>query len=333
VLVNPAVTFTTSNAAVAGVSTSGVITAVGPGAATITATSGTVSQTFNLTVTGHPAGTSISNTVQLVGGLSGSVAFTRDRMMVAIGSSQILVLDAAATSVTSTITLTTQAHLVVAPRRTSGPAIAISVGTTSRLWFIDPASSGTAAVLDSLDIGDFVISAEMSADGTRAFMMLSNGQLAVIDVAGRREMPRVALGGGVTRLRLAPGDSVLYAITNVGVIFDMTDFALSRDGTLFYLLDEPKNLVRLVSIANGTVQQSVGVSANATTVALSPDDKQIWVTHSTPAQVTIYTGSATTGFLSSGQFATQSAPTRVYFNLTGSFAAVTNNGGWVDIVR
>jgi hypothetical protein len=46
-----------------------------------------------------------------------------------------------------------------------------------------------------------------------------------------------------------------------------------------------------------------------------------------------YTGSATAGYLSSGLFATQSAPIRVYFNFTGSFAAVTNNGGWVDIIR
>ena len=38
--------------------------------------------------------------------------------------------------------------------------------------------------------------------------------------------------------------------------------------------------------------------------------------------------------LSAGQFTTSfTIPIRVYFNLTGSFAAITNNGGWVDIVR
>src|SRR6185436_12187763 len=129
-------------------------------------------------------------------------------------------------------------------------------------------------------------------------------------------------GGGVTRLRLATGDSLLYAFTTVGVIFEIdtrtntvkrqiiqnfptTDFALSRDGTLFYILDEPANIVRVVSVANSTVQRSVGVSANATSISLSPDDKQIWLTHNNPSQVTIYTGSPTTGFLATGSFTTQ----------------------------
>jgi hypothetical protein len=350
VLVNPAVTFSSNNLAAASVNGSGLVTTVGPGTATITATSGTVSATFVVTVIGHPSGTSISNTVPLGGLIPGDIVFTKDAMLVATGLPQVLVIDPAGTAVTSTITLTTPAAFLVAPRRASGPAIAVNGGTTSRLWFIDPAASGTAAILDSLDIPEVVTSAEMTGDGTRAFMSLSNGQLAVIDVAGRRELPRVSLGGGVTKIRLAPGDSVLYAFTNVGVIFEIdartntvkrqiitnfptTDVAVSRDGTLFYILDGTGSIVRLVSTANNAVQRSVGVSPNATTIGLSPDDRQIWLTHNVPTQVTIYTGSASAGYLSSGLFPTSGNPIRVYFNFTGSFAAITNNGGWVDIVR
>jgi len=95
----------------------------------------------------------------------------------------------------------------------------------------------------------------------------------------------------------------------------------------------PSDVASLVSVANSSVQQSVGVSSNATTIALSPDCTQLCVTHSNPTQVSISSGSATTGYLSSGLVATQSAPIRVYFNFTGSFAAITNNGGWVDIIR
>ena len=94
----------------------------------------------------------------------------------------------------------------------------------------------------------------------------------------------------------------------------------------------PSDVASLVSVANSSVQQSVGVSSNATTIALSPDRTQLCVTHSNPTQVSISSGSATTGYLSSGLVA-QSAPIRVYFNFTGSFAAITNNGGWVDIIR
>jgi len=351
VLVNPAVTFSSSNAAAASVSTTGVVTAVGPGAATITATSGTVSNIFNVTVIGHPSGTSISNTIQLGPATPGDVAFTKDVMLVATGLSQVLVLDQSATAVTSTIAMTTPVSLLVAPSRLAGPAIAVNVGTTSRLWFIDPAAPAASAVIDSLDIAEIVTSAAMTSDGTRAFMMLSNGELSVVDVPTHRQLTRVTLGGGVTRMRLAPGDSLLYAFTTVGVIFEIdaranvvkrqiiqsfptTDFALSRDGTLFYILDGAGSVVRLVSVANSTVQRSVGVSPNATSITLSPDDKQIWLTHNNPQQVTIYTGSPTTGYLSTGLFTTQfTNPIRVYFNFTGSIAAITNNGGWVDIVR
>jgi len=348
VLTNPTVTYVTSNASAATVSTTGVITAVGGGAATITATSGAATQTYSVTVIGHPNGSAISNTIQLGAAIPGEVAFTKDVMLVATGLSSVVVLDASATAITSTIAMTTPVSLLVAPKRAAGPAIAVNVGTTSRLWFIDPP---TSSVVDSLDISEIITSAAMTSDGSRAFMMLSNGELSVIDVPTHRQLTRVALGGGVTKMKLAPGDSLLYAFTTVGVIFEvdartntvrrqiiqgfpMTDFALSRDGTLFYILDGMGSIVRLVSVATSTVQRSVGVSPNATTVSLSPDDRQIWLTHNNPTQVTIYTGTPTNGYLSTGQFTTNfTIPIRVYFNLTGSIAAITNNGGWVDIVR
>jgi hypothetical protein len=330
------------------VSSAGVITAVGGGTSTITATSGPATATFAVTVIGHPNGNSISNTIQLGAAIPGDVAFTKDVMLVATGLSSVLVLDASATAVTSSIAITTPVSLLVAPKRAAGPAIAVNVGTTSRLWFIDPP---TSSVIDSLDVSEIITSAAMTSDGSRAFMMLSNGELSVIDVPTHRQLTRVTLGGGVTKMRLAPGDTLLYAFTTVGVIFEVdartntikrqiiqgfpaTDFALSRDGSLFYLLDGAGSIVRLVSVATSTVQRSVGVSPNATTIALSPDDRQIWLTHNNPTQVTIYTGTSANGYLSTGQFTTNfTIPIRVYFNLTGSIAAITNNGGWVDIVR
>ena len=348
VLTNPTVTYATSNGGVASVSSTGVITAVGGGTATITATSGPATATFAVTVIGHPNGSSISNTIQLGAAIPGDVAFTKDVMLVATGLSQVLILDASATAVTSTITMTTPVSFLVAPTRSTRPAIAVNPSTMSRLWFIDPP---TSAVIDSLDISDVITSAAMTSDGNRAFMMLSDGELSIIDVPAHRELTRVPLGGGVTKIRLAPGDSLLYALTTVGVIFEVdartntvkrqiiqnfpaTDFTLSRNGSLFYILDGTGSIVRLVSVATSTVQRTVGVSPSATAISLSPDDQQIWLTHSTPAQVTIYAGTLANGYLSTGQFTTNSStPIRVYFNLTGSIAAITNNGGWVDIVR
>jgi DNA-binding beta-propeller fold protein YncE len=147
----------------------------------------------------------------------------------------------------------------------------------------------------------------------------------------------------------------MYGLTNVGVIFEIdiknlvvkrqipanvssTDFAIGRDG-LFYLLDGTNSLVRLFNVNTGTTVRTVGVSGSATSIALTPDGQQIWLTHTTPAQVTVYTGNATIGFVATGAIAATivnnllTMPLRIFFSPSGSFAAVTNSGGWIDIVR
>ena len=348
VITNPTVAFTTSNSAVATVSAAGGITTVGPGVATITATSGAASATFVVTVIGHPVGVAISNTIQLGAAAPGDVAFTKDAMFVSTGLSQIVSIDPGATAITSTTAFTTPIPILLAPKRAAGPLVGVNMGATSRVWFVDPA---TTAIIDSLDVTDFVSGAAITSDGTRAFMLLADGELSVIDVAAHRQLTRVTLGGGITKIRLAPGDSLLYAFTNVGVTFEVdarantvkrqiiqsfpaTDVAISRDGSLFFFLDGLGSVVRVVNLATNSVVRAVGVSANGISIALSPDDQQIWVTHNNPTQITVYTGSPANGYLSTGQISTGvTIPIRVYFNSTGSLAAITNNGGWVDIVR
>jgi hypothetical protein len=175
--------------------------------------------------------------------------------------------------------------------------------------------------------------------------------MSVVDVASRRQMTRISLGGGITKMRLAPGDTLLYAFTTVGVTFEVdartntvkrqiiqnfptTDVAISRDGSSFYFLDGLGGVVRIVSVVTGTLQRTVGVSPSAISIALSPDDQQIWLTHNNPTQITIYTGSAASGYISGGSITTGvTIPIRVYFNSTGSLAAVPNFGGWIDVIR
>jgi hypothetical protein len=349
VIANPSVAYTTSNSAVASVSSTGVVTAVGPGTATITATSGAANASVAITVIGHPAGTTITNTIQL-GAFPGDVAFTNNAMLIsASGVQQILVFDPTGSTATGVVALSTPAPILLAPKNASGPAVAVNIGTTSRLWFINPAS---AAVTDSLDIPDIIQAAAINSTGTRVYSLLSGGSLSVVDATTHAEITRIALGGGVTKLLAAPGDTLLYALTNVGVMFQVdtrtntarqvitsvtanaTDIALSRDGSKFYILDAANNLVKIVDIASGSTLRTIGVSNNGTSLAVSPDDQQIWVTHSNPTRVTIYTGSLADGYRSSGDISTNSSlPLRIYFSPSGSLAAITNFGGWVDIVR
>jgi Bacterial Ig-like domain (group 2) len=349
VIPNAPVTFTSSNAAVATVSTGGLVTATGAGTASITAASGSASANFAVTVTGHPAGSSVSSTIQL-GATPADIVFSNSALFVSFqGLQQVQIYDLAGPNLVSTVPLNAPAQFLVAPSRAVGPAMAVNVGASSRMSFIDPVSATVAA---TLDVNDVVQSAAMTSDGTRAYVMISSGQLVVIDAAAHVETTRISLGGGVTAMKIS-GDTLLYAFTSIGVIFEVdiranvvnrqiissaggTDFTIGRDG-LFYFLDGPGALVRIAGIANLAVPiRTVGVSPGAKYLALTPDGQQIWLSHpSIPAQVTFYTGNVTTGFIANGQFGTTNNlfPGKIAISPNGSFAVIGNTGGWIDIVR
>jgi len=341
------VSYATSNAAVAQVNASGLVTASGAGTATITATAGTASATVAFTVTGHPGGTQPTMQIQLGAVLPSEIAFNRDQMFIPInGQQKILVYDQQTLAQVSTITVTSPLPKLLAPTKAAGPLLAVNPGTTTRVWVIDPLVSG---VVDSIDIAEVVTNSAMTSTGSRALFTLSNGDLVVYDPQTRARVGTVTLGGGITSTRLAPGDTLFYALTNVGVIFEVdvrtlakrqiiatvnaTDFAIGRDG-YFYLLDGPGGVVRIFNLATQTVIRSVGFSANSATIALSPDGQQIWVTQSNPGGVTMVSGSVANGFLFTGSYSTGvTNPTRVVFSPSGHIAAIGNFGGFVDIVR
>jgi hypothetical protein len=349
VLTNPAVTFTSSNANVAAVTAAGVITATGAGTATITAASGTASATFAVTVIGHPAANGISKTI-LLGTTPGDVAFTKDATLIAAsGLQKVVILDPEVVNDNGpVVTLTSGASILVAGRRTSGPALGVNVGVTSRIWFIDPT---TAAVTDSADIQEIVNSAVIKSDGTRAYFLLSSGEVQPVDVTSHAILPRIALGGTPTKMRLDQGDTLAYVLTTVGIMFEIDtrtntvtrqinlgtngaiapDFAISGDGKSLYLLDSFNSVVRIIDLATNTVQRIFGIETGAITIVLSPDGQQVWLTHAT--QISTYVGSAANGFLAGPKIQLTSLPIRIFFSPTGSFAAITNIGGWVDIVR
>jgi hypothetical protein len=347
VLNNSVATFSTSNAAVATVSPTGAVTAVGAGTATITATAGSVSAGATLTVVGHPAGTAIAQTIDLGAIAPGDIGFTNNNMLIALGGANaIMVRDANAAAVTQTVAVTTTANILLAPSRASGPVVLVAPGIPSRLWFIDPAVNKP---VDSLDVTGVITASAMKTDGTRIYAMLDDGNLSVVDGATHREIQRLSLGGGVTKLRMAPGDTTLYALTNIGLTFDIdlrtnvqrpqiladvsnTDVAIGRDG-YFYLLDAVSNTVRILDIRANNILRRVGVSPGASTIALSPDGRQIWLTHP-QGSITAYQGTVASGFLSLASISTNLAPPiRAYFNPSGSFLAVTNLAGRVDIIR
>lgn len=349
VLTNPVVGYTTSNTAIATVSSSGLVTAVGAGTATITATVGTAVASVAITVIGHPAGTGVTSTINFNSIPTSDIAFTNDAMLVTVpGLQKVFVYDASGTTQTGVVSLGGGASLLVAPSRAAGPAVAISPGSTSRILFIDPA---TATIIDSLTVNDLVTSATMTPDGSRIYLMQSDGTFNIINGVTRQFVARPLLGGGFLKVQVAPGDTTVYAYAGVGIIvgfdtrtdqkvanvilpqFNVADFATGRDG-LFYFLDVTANVVRVYDITAQAVVRFFGVAGAASSITLTPDGRQLWLTHAA-GQVTIVQGDVANGFLPFGSFLTSnSAPAgRAYFNPSGAFAALTNIGGVVDIVR
>ena len=193
------------------------------------------------------------------------------------------------------------------PRSSSAP------GIPSRLWFIDPA---VTAVVDSLDIAAVI---DEQRDEVRRYALLRDARRRHARpswTAERTARSRASrLGGGVQKIRIAPGDTTLYALTNVGVVFDIDlktntvrrqiiastrrtpTSSIGRDG-FFYLLDGDER-----ARAHLRRQHLAAFCARSASrrvrrrIALSPDGKQIWLTH-TQGSISIYQGSVANGFLS-----------------------------------
>ncbi|MEO7086934.1 MAG: Ig-like domain-containing protein [Gemmatimonadaceae bacterium] len=348
VISNPTVTWTSSNTAAATVSATGLVTAVGAGTAIITVSSGSVASTgVALSIIGHPSTTVLSAPISVAPGVPGDLAFTPTAIAVAVpGLSRVVFFDPTATVQTGQVSLTTPVQILVAPSAAAKPVVAINPSTSSRVWFIDPSG---ATGIDSADVPEFVKAAAITADGSRLYMMLSDGTMAVYDGNTHLSITRILLGGGVTAIKLAPGDTSLYAVTNVGVIFEIdtrtnsvkrqiiasvnsTDFVIGRDG-LFYLLDATNRLVKIFNITTLTTVRTLAIGANPTSIAVTPDLKQIWIGYSANL-ISVFTGSVASGYISTADILTAgAAPIRVYISPTGSFAAITNFGGWIDIVR
>ncbi len=357
-IANPGVAFTSNAPGVATVSSTGLVTAVGAGTSTIVASIGSsLAATVGVSVIGHPATTTITHTPGLrdssntFGAVPNAIAFSRAGMYVGLAAlSQVLILDPTGTTQIASVQLTTPVQFLVAPTKGQGPVLAVNGAALSQLWFLDPI---TGAVLGQPVVNDIVTSVAMNSTGTRAYLSLADGELSVYDATSYTEITRISLGGGVTQVKVAPGDTLLYATTTVGVLFEVdiranavkrqiianipsTDFDIGIDG-LFYFLDGPGSTVRLYSPVTNSVVRTVGVPALGTTIAVTPDARQIWVTHNNSGgtDLSVFTGNSTSGFLSTAELniEKQVTPVRVYISPTGSFAAIAMIGGWVDVVR
>ena len=339
IVANPAVTFSSSNTGVATVDNSGTVTGVGAGTSTITAASGAVTATQDVNVLGHPAQTTVGNVA--LGSRIRDVSLVGTIAYAALSSSQS-VAAVSLTSVTSLWATNLGAPVIGAAGNSTNTIVtAATSGSTAQFFFVNP---GTHAAIDSLVLSGSAVRMAMTSTGTRALVDENNFQLEVVDVPNHAIISQLPLPGTVTALKVARGDTVAYAATTLGVVYELNaltgvvrrqfqpsstvvDLDISADGKTLFVADGT-SIVTMVRLATGGLSGPVDFGAPVSGVAVTPDNKQLWASTgntlvAAPASGNTFDTSLTTGRVT----VTGANLTKIYFTRLGDLAVVIDDSG------
>jgi hypothetical protein len=339
--VTPAtITFASDNAAVATVgSTSGTVTGVGAGTATITASSGTGTATQVVGVIGH-AGTTVAATLPM-GSRIRRVATASNTAYAALSTSgSVSAVDLTGATVAWTLVLGGQvADLAV--NRANTLIAAAANGAQSQLYLIDPA---THLATDSIPLAVPAVRVVMTSTGTRAFVDENSFQLEIVDVASRSVVAQTLIPGTVNAMKMGPGDSVFYAGTALGAVFEISvstgairrsfsvsstvaDLDISADGKTLFVADGTGQ-VSMTPLATGGLSGSIDFGLAVTGVAETPDANQLWVSQGNAVYAAPADGNSFNPSLVAGRVTVAgTALTRIVFNPFGNVAIVIDDAG------
>ena len=345
------ITYSVSAPAVASVDAAGNLAALAAGPVTVVARSGAASVVYSAIVIGHPAGATVVTSFGT--GATPSAITTTDAGIWAIttngieGSLSRYGFDGTLLNTPVPVASAALSYLVLAPATTGNTVVVVNIGAlSSEYWFVDIAKN---AIVDSIITQRYGQFGGMTSDGSRAYMVLDAGELAVIDVAAHKFLPSIGLGAGVENFRIAHGDSLAYAYTSFGTMFEIdlkrsvvkrqfsmpryTDVDISRDGTLFYALDDPALYVRILQAAD--LRELRRFSTTGSHIAAAPDGRSLYVTSSGGSGqfVQSFTGDAATGFVLGPQIMPSESPRRLVFDASGGTLFVVNSNGVIDVVR
>ncbi len=327
---NAAVTWSSSNVAVATVDTGGTVTGVGSGNATITAASGSGSAAQVVSVIGHPAGTIVGG-AQISGFMTG-IAVGKTTAYGGIFNGTIASVDlatatAAATTIPvgGTITDIAVGGTTIAAVTSSPTPQAVAVNAT------------TGAVLQTVNLGVTPFKIAITSDGKTMFVDRTDFSMVMIDVASGAVSNPVIVAGTANTMKMAAGDSLLYVGTALGSVYEIdartgqikrqlnpssavTDLAISRDGKTLYTTDGSTD-VTMTPLAAGGRSGTVTFQLPLFGVAISPDNLNLWVSMSgTLFNAPFQDGSFQVNFVSSViPIPAGGSPTRIEFSPLGDF--------------
>jgi YVTN family beta-propeller protein len=343
-IVGAPLSYVSSNASVATVSSAGVVTAVGPdGGATITVTSGTLTATVGVFVGEAPPGTVLATVP--VGGSPWGVAVT------ATG-------DFFVTTILGTIergAFPTYAFPTTIP--VNGQALSIAVNAAGTTAYVAQGADGggttgiavvnlaTNTVTDIIPIPNVTSFCVTLSKDEHTLFVGTNDKLQVIDVPSKTIVNDNLAVGGANAISRAPGSDLLYAAINGAVIEingttraivrtfavpsgSLQETAASLDGTELYVAQEGGDLI-VWDLTTNQLKQTV-TGAGGFGLGLSPDGKFLYEATSYGGEIRVIDRASRVVLRT---IATGGTPRRVAFDPTSGIAMVTNENGWVDFVK
>jgi hypothetical protein len=341
---NATFTFSSDNTAIATVSSAGVVTAVGAGTATITVASNGATATRTVTVIGHP-GVSVSATVQLSG---------RPRRVITAGTTvysqtstagAVVAVNTVAGAIAWADTLGGNVtDVAVNAANTLVTAVSTGANGTPMFYMINPSTHKTT---DSVSLNASPVRMVMNSAGTRAFVDENDFNMEIIDIPSKSVVSTIVLPGTINAMKFAANDQAIYAGATLGNVFELdpttgavkrqfqpsntvVDLDVSVDGKTLLVSDGSPSIfmIRLATGGlSGTLSFGVPPTNNISGVALSPDNKQLWVSMGTVlvAAPSDNAGSFDTGIVQGRTTVNGANLTRIAFLKDGSGAVVIDD--------
>jgi YVTN family beta-propeller protein len=188
----------------------------------------------------------------------------------------------------------------------------------------------------------------ISADGNTLFTTTNVNRLYKIALGADSVVDSISLPATSHHLLMHPNDTLLYVATREGgsvlevnwrsmtVVRTFTlggrtqAMAMSLDRQELYVADETLNALRIVNLANGTTATPVALAGGGEGLALSADGTTLYVSLVFDGKVQVIdrvSRAITRTILTGG------TPREVVVDAARSRVLVTNEAGWVDIIR
>ncbi len=334
--------FSSSNNNVATVDAQGTVTGIGTGQATITASVGSISANRVFTIVGHP-GSVIYDTTAL--------AQSPGPVVVAQGNAFV------AQTTGTTVTRMANNGTIAAVIDIGGAPVDLAVDQGGATVVAANGSLKSLAILNlgannvggTVSLGATPTKVVLSHDGKLAYALLSNGLLAIVDVASASVTYIVNVGLTATAARLSAGDSILYVaggntLTAINVNVRLTrwtqsiagsisDVEISPDGAYLYAANGTTGKVDIFNIATLGLVGSLDVGGGASAVTLTPDGQELYVVQQSLGEVTRVIVQTSRSLIPTRLVPTGGLPRRVAFEQTGLWGVITNANGWVNFIH